>query len=279
MVIRASHIDCVAADEAEYHAVLIVYPHAVKPRPLAPQFLQPVRRRYAQIFQRSARVQRIQLGADSRPQCLRDSPGRLRFIAVEDVFRRFVSKGDNHFYSIHEYRVCVNRLTVQAKSEKLGIMPSSKSESALIAEQLRRAFDGDAWHGPAVLELLQDVDAAMAAAKPLADVHSIWELVLHIAVWDEAGCRRLAGEVWQPEGAANFPLVPKPTEAAWRKAIGHAKRAHDVLVKTVAALPESRLRDRVPGKKYDFYHMLHGIAQHELYHAGQIAILRKLSWD
>jgi uncharacterized damage-inducible protein DinB len=158
-------------------------------------------------------------------------------------------------------------------------MTPPKSEPALIAEQLRRAFEGDAWHGPAVLELLEDVDAAAAAAKPLRDVHSIWELVLHIAVWDSAGCRRLAGEKWQPEGTANFPLVPKSTEAAWRKAVAHAKRTHDVLVKTVAALPESRLRERVPGKKYDFYHMLHGIAQHELYHAGQIAILKKARKD
>jgi uncharacterized damage-inducible protein DinB len=154
-------------------------------------------------------------------------------------------------------------------------MTSSRSEPALIAEQLRRAFEGDAWHGPALLELLQDVDAATAAAKPLPDVHSIWELVLHVAVWDDAACRRLGGEKFQPEGLANFPLVPKLTEAAWRKAVAHAKREHGVLVKTVAALPESRLRERVPGKKYDFYFMLHGVVQHELYHAGQIAILKK----
>jgi uncharacterized damage-inducible protein DinB len=155
-------------------------------------------------------------------------------------------------------------------------MSSSKSEPALIADQLRRAFEGDAWHGPALLELLQDVNAATAAAKPLPHVHSIWGLVLHVAVWDDAACRRLAGEKWQPTGTANFPLVPKrPTEAAWHKAVFEAKRAHDLLVKTVAALPESRLRERVPGKKYDFYHMLHGVAQHELYHAGQIAILKK----
>jgi uncharacterized damage-inducible protein DinB len=122
------------------------------------------------------------------------------------------------------------------------------------------------------------VDAATAAAKPLPGVHGIWELVLHIAAWDDAACRRLAGEKWQPEGMENFPVVPKQvTQAAWRKAVAHAKRTHDVLVKTVAALPESRLRDRVPGKKYDFYHMLHGVVQHELYHAGQIAILKKFS--
>jgi uncharacterized damage-inducible protein DinB len=154
-------------------------------------------------------------------------------------------------------------------------MPIQTSESALIAEQLRRAFEGDAWHGPALLELLEDVDAATAAARPLADAHSIWELVLHVAVWDDAACRRLAGKVWQPEGTDNFPVVPEPTESAWRKTVAGAKRAHDVLVKTVKSLPEARLRDQVPGKKYDFYFMLHGVAQHELYHAGQIAILKK----
>jgi uncharacterized damage-inducible protein DinB len=158
---------------------------------------------------------------------------------------------------------------------KSKILRSQGSEAALIAQQLRRAFKGVAWHGPAMLELLQDVDATTAAAKPLPDAHSIWELVLHVAAWDAAACRRLAGEKCQPTGTANFPPMPKPTAAAWRKAVAHATRTHDVLVKTVAGLPDSRLRDRVPGKRYDFYHMLHGVAQHELYHAGQIAILKK----
>ena len=153
---------------------------------------------------------------------------------------------------------------------------ASSSESALIADQLRRAFEGDAWHGPALLELLDDVDAGTAAAKPLPDVHSIWELALHVAAWDAAACRRLGGETVQLTGEANFPVVPKPTEAAWRKAVAQAKRTHDGLVKTVGGLTESRLRERVPGKKYDFYFMLHGVAQHELYHAGQIAILKKI---
>jgi uncharacterized damage-inducible protein DinB len=155
-------------------------------------------------------------------------------------------------------------------------MTSPSSEPTLIADQLRRAFDGIAWHGPALFELLKDVDATTAAAK-LPDVHSIWDLVLHVAVWDNATLRRLAGEKTQPTGTDNFPLVPKrATEAAWRKTIADTKRTHERLVKTVAALPEARLRDRVPGKRYDFYHLLHGVVQHELYHAGQIAILKKI---
>ena len=149
------------------------------------------------------------------------------------------------------------------------------SEAAGIADQLRRAFYGSAWHGPAVFELLQAVHAAAAAARPVADVHSIWELLLHIEAWDRAAMVRLDGKKCQPSGTENFPPVNKATEVAWRRALSSAKRTHDRLVKTVEALPESRLRDRVPGKRYDFYHMLHGIAQHELYHAGQIAILKK----
>jgi len=157
-------------------------------------------------------------------------------------------------------------------------MKRKKSKSALparIADQLRRAFDGGAWHGPALFELLEDVDAATAAAKPLPNVHSIWELVLHVAAWDGVVLRRLGGKKTQLKAAQNFPHAPKPTESAWRRAMAKTKRTHDRLVKTVGALPDPRLRDRVPGKSYDFYHMFHGLAQHELYHAGQIAILKK----
>jgi uncharacterized damage-inducible protein DinB len=153
---------------------------------------------------------------------------------------------------------------------------TKRSESVLIADQLRRAFEGDAWHGPSLLELLEDVDAATAAAKPLPDAHSIWELVLHIAAWDRAGLRRLEGEKAKLKEKANFPPVPEsPTEDAWRKAVAAVTQTHQTLVETVGGLKKKRLRDQVPGKPYDFCHMFHGIAQHELYHAGQIAILKK----
>jgi uncharacterized damage-inducible protein DinB len=149
------------------------------------------------------------------------------------------------------------------------------SEAALIADQLRRAFDGSAWHGPALLELLEDVDAATAAARPLPNVHSIWELVLHIAAWDGAALHRLDGQKSQPGGSDNFPAVPRVSDAAWRKAVAATRRTHNALVKKVSVLPDERLRDRVPGKRYNFWHMLHGVVQHELYHAGQIAVLKK----
>jgi uncharacterized damage-inducible protein DinB len=151
----------------------------------------------------------------------------------------------------------------------------SQSAAARLADQLQRAFYGSAWHGPALMELLAGVPAAAAAARPLPEAHSIWELVLHIEAWDRVGLKRLQGKKALLRAQQNFPPVPAPTEAAWRRTLESMEQTHQQLVATVARLSDSRLGDRVPGKAYDFYHLLHGIAQHELYHAGQIAILKK----
>jgi len=153
------------------------------------------------------------------------------------------------------------------------------SESARIADQLRRAFDGEAWHGDSLTEILEGVTAARAAAHPIAGAHSIWELVLHIAAWDGAVLRRLGGVAVELSDAENFPAVSEASEAAWRKAVAEVRRVHGELVAAVSALPDSRLGDSVPGKEgehYTFYYMLHGVVQHELYHAGQIALLKKM---
>jgi uncharacterized damage-inducible protein DinB len=152
------------------------------------------------------------------------------------------------------------------------------SETLRLADQIRRAFEGEAWHGDSLLEIVANVDAKTAAAHPIKNAHSIWELVLHIAAWDDAVRRRIGGEVVELIGKQNFPLVTDSSAAAWRKAIDHAKQAHSELVSAVAAFPDSRLQERVPGKReehHNFFYMLSGIAQHEIYHAGQIALLKK----
>ena len=153
-------------------------------------------------------------------------------------------------------------------------------ETTRIADQLHRALHGKAWHGPAVLEILNGIDARTAAKRPPGGVHSIWEIVRHIRVWDDAAFRRMAGEVVQPTGDQDWPKVTDLSETAWKKTTADLVETHDKLVEAVKAFPDSRLTERVPGKKadyYSFYYMLHGIAQHELYHAGQIAILKKLA--
>jgi uncharacterized damage-inducible protein DinB len=148
-------------------------------------------------------------------------------------------------------------------------------EKSRIADQLKRAFEGDAWHGPAVLEVLEGVNARAAASKPLAGAHSIWELVLHIAAWDGAIRRRMDGQALQLTDEQDFPAVKDTSDSAWREALHTLRIRHAELIEGVLSMPDHRLTSQVPGKDYDFYHMLHGAVQHELYHAGQIALLKK----
>lgn len=150
-------------------------------------------------------------------------------------------------------------------------------EISRIADQLKRAFEGDAWHGPAVLEVLEGVNARAAAAKPVRGAHSIWEIVLHIAAWDGAIRRRMEGQALQLSDEQDFPPVRDTSDAAWRSALGNLKQRHAELIQVLLAMPDYRLTGQVPGKDYDFYHMLHGAVQHELYHAGQIALLKKVA--
>jgi len=149
------------------------------------------------------------------------------------------------------------------------------SEVQRIQNQLQRAFEGDAWHGPSLLELLADVDAAKAAARPIAGAHSIWELVLHIAAWDKAVTNRLIGGRGEVPDEENFPLVNDTSEAAWQKTLETLKQNHRSLSEAVGNVAEARLDDPIVAGMSSVYNHLHGVIQHDLYHAGQIAILKK----
>jgi DinB superfamily len=105
-------------------------------------------------------------------------------------------------------------------------MPADRIETTRIADQLRRAFDGEAWHGPALLEILDGVTAAVAAARPLPDAHSIWEIVRHIAVWDDVARRRMAGAVVQPTPEEDWPAVGETSAEAWPRTLDHLKQTH-----------------------------------------------------
>ncbi len=92
------------------------------------------------------------------------------------------------------------------------------SERERIADQLRRAMEGDAWHGPALRELLKGVSSEMAATTPIAGAHSIWEVILHIAAWTEAVRRRLQGDPARLTPEEDWPTVGERTDEAWNAA-------------------------------------------------------------
>jgi uncharacterized damage-inducible protein DinB len=149
------------------------------------------------------------------------------------------------------------------------------NEIQRIEDQLKRALEGKAWHGPSLRELLADVTAEQAAARPLANAHSIWEIVLHIAAWEEAVRRRLEGEPVDLFGEEDWPPVTNTSEAAWKNTLAKLENNHRELRKAIARLSDSRLEEAIAGEKYSVYVTLHGVIQHDLYHAGQIAVLKK----
>ena len=149
------------------------------------------------------------------------------------------------------------------------------SRTGEIITELNCAFDGEAWHGPALMEILDGVDAKAAAARPILARHNIWELVLHITAWERVVTGRLHGMSPTLSDAENFGHVKDTSETAWREAVARLRSTHAELVKAVSLLAEEKLGARVPGKPYDVTFMLHGAAQHAAYHGGQIALLKR----
>jgi uncharacterized damage-inducible protein DinB len=149
------------------------------------------------------------------------------------------------------------------------------SETERIWNQLQRSFEGnEAWKCPSLRDLLAEATAEQAQAHPIAGAPSIWELLLHTTAYERVACRRLAGEaVASLPGALAWPKPEAVSTDAWLHArldFGDARRA---LRQAVAAFPEARLDEPVPGREYSFYLMLHGVVEHALYHAGQVEML------
>lgn len=149
------------------------------------------------------------------------------------------------------------------------------SETERIWNQLQRSFEGnEAWKCPSLRDLLAEASAAQAAAHPIAGAPSIWELLLHTTAHERVARQRLAGEAVAslPEPLA-WPTPGAVSAEAWLRArldFGEARRE---LRRAVAAFPEARLQQPVPGREYSFYVMLHGVVEHALYHAGQVEML------
>lgn len=156
----------------------------------------------------------------------------------------------------------------------------ANTECLRIADQLRRAFAGDAWHGPSLRDLLTDLNHQEANARPILEAHSIWELTMHIGVWTRAALASMNGvpmppftERMPPE--QNWPVIADGGATAWKAAVESMLSAGSELAGRVECWGDQRLGETVPGREYSFYNLLHGIVQHSLYHAGQVALLKK----
>lgn len=145
-----------------------------------------------------------------------------------------------------------------------------------LRDMLEGIYRGPCWYGPTMLQNLEGIDAAFAAGRPIPDAHSIWEIVRHVTGWINVVINTLDGQpyaVLPPE--QDWPEISADDEAAWQGALGILESSHRAVCDAVAEFPEARLAETVDGQEFTYSFMINGLIQHNLYHNGQIGILRR----
>lgn len=149
------------------------------------------------------------------------------------------------------------------------------NEVGRLADQLDRALNGDAWHGPSWREVLDGVGVQAALQRPLPSAHTIGELVLHTINWHEVVRRRILGESPQVTDEMDWPKAAFASEAEWKAAVQRLFDTGRTLSDTIRGFPDARLQEERGNDAGSWYHLMIGILQHDLYHAGQVGLLKK----
>ena len=151
---------------------------------------------------------------------------------------------------------------------------------SLLLAIIDEAYEKQAWHGPNLRGALRGVTAREAAWKPESGKHNIWELTVHAAYWKYAVRRRLLGEKRGsfPLSGSNWFQLPgdEVAEPVWKGHLALLKSEHVKLREAIAGFDPGQLEERTPGSKITNVRTIYGIAAHDLYHAGQIQLLKRL---
>jgi len=154
------------------------------------------------------------------------------------------------------------------------------TECSRIADQLTSAVTEEAWYGDSVRKILDGVTAEQAQAHPIPNAHSIWELVVHVDAWCKFALGAVRGTPIPPWPAMpkelDWPLVHERGEKAWNATVSSFFANHKKLADAIRTCQDEKLGSVVPGRTYNFYRLFHSASQHAIYHAGQIALLKKM---
>jgi DinB superfamily len=153
------------------------------------------------------------------------------------------------------------------------------SEIHVLLEIVSRAYNRRSWHGTNLRGSIRGLTAAEAAWRPGADRHNIWELVLHAAYWKYAVWRRLSGSrkgSFPLKGSNWFDRSDPRKAKLWKDDVSLLDRTHRLLHEAIGKLSQEDLRGPVPGSTVTNFELVAGIAAHDLYHAGQIQLLKRL---
>lgn len=148
-----------------------------------------------------------------------------------------------------------------------------------LVQQIEEGYQKTTWHGTNLRGSIRGLTLSQCSWRPSRGRHNIWELVVHCAYWKYAVWRRITNQQRGsfPLKGSNFFLRPVlKTEKAWKEDIRLLDAMHRQLVEAVKSLPQSSLSKRTGKKKFTHLQVIQGIAMHDVYHAGQIQLLKKL---
>jgi uncharacterized damage-inducible protein DinB len=158
-------------------------------------------------------------------------------------------------------------------------LSASNSLIALLLRVVDQAYDQKSWHGTTLRGSLRGLGAEEALWRPGRGRHNIWELALHAAYWKYAVRRRLAGETIGSfeRKPSNWPEIPTPRDTrAWKRDVAFLDAEHRKLRAVIADLSPATLQERSPKGVWTNAEEIHGVAAHDLYHTGQIQLIKRL---
>lgn len=154
-----------------------------------------------------------------------------------------------------------------------------KKEINQLDEMFRGAAQGKTWHGQSVWETLKNISAEEAAAHPIPDSHSIWDYLLHIINWREYAIQILSNDepyIIELNTEKDWTTITDFSQEAWKTALELYKKSTDELSEAIKKIDDSKLEEIVPKQNFTFHTVLHGVIQHDIYHSGQIVLLKKI---
>src|SRR5262245_45305803 len=171
------------------------------------------------------------------------------------------------------------RLTAGRPAAMLPPMPLTHPSIDLLLDLLDQAFDRKAWHGPNLRGSVRRVTPAQAAWRPQPERHSIAEIVVHAAYWKYAIRRKLRGDArgsFAIKGSNWFPQPADFDERDWRRCVAILCDEHQALRAAVIDLDPDLVLQPAPASRYSYAYLIHGAAAHDVYHAGQVQVLKRL---
>ena len=174
------------------------------------------------------------------------------------------------------------RVAAQATTLTVGPTSVHRLMNALCnrsADELASTIDGHAWYGDSLREILANVTADQARARPIADGHSIWEIVAHLDAWIGFFSRAIDGDpipAWpaMPK-ELDWPPIDRGNDQTWQECLRSFFAHHLTFAEKIRTFGDERLEATVPGRTYSFSRMFQSASLHAAYHAGQIALLKK----